>query len=335
MIEIGARLLDSVSCVFNYMERASAGEWITAAGPFRMRLLVASRSIADAYLHSLLPSRGNNIDLSVAVLGASDIDLSALIPTPSEQGRAFTGEGYSASWYADQLLPVLYIFDQRRRRGVVWLAKDAVPSWELSRPACPLLQAAMFACQWMVVHAAAVGYLGRFVLLAGKGRSGKTTAALACARGGWEYAGDDFVLANCKTGELEPLYTSARLRIDMESVFADMLPIIRSVSHDNGEDRHELNLTDSFGVARIKGGKLVAFLLPRRRGSVLPKFERARPSDAFHALFLSTSMGAPGPMKILSEKLTALVAQAPVFFVDTGQHPNLIPTAFAEFIKSL
>ncbi|MGC4005481.1 MAG: hypothetical protein QM811_21135 [Pirellulales bacterium] len=39
-----------------------------------------------------------------------------------------------------------------------------------------------------------------FTLLAGEGHSGKTTAALACAKAGWRYAGDDFVAVNSETG---------------------------------------------------------------------------------------------------------------------------------------
>jgi hypothetical protein len=183
-----------------------------------------------------------------------------------------------------------------------------------------------------VIHAAAVGRRGRFVLLAGKGHAGKTTAALACARAGWSYAGDDYVLANSATGELAPLFSSARLRTDMAGAFADLLPASRQVSHDDGEDRHELDLAHAFGPARLRGGALAAILLPRRRGAELPDFAPARPSDAFHALLLSTSLGAPAPMKVLVEKLSALVALAPVSYVDTGRHPDRIAAAFAAFM---
>lgn len=334
MSEFPTRLRDHVSRAFDHIDHALTLERTAAAGPFQMRLLFESRTLADAYLRSLLPSRTDDTDFSIAVLGANDIDLSELIPSPPERGRALAGAGYSAIWYADRL-PILYVFDRESRRGVIWLAKSAAPAWELSRPAGPLVQAAMFDRPWTLIHAAAVGCLGRMVLLAGKGHSGKTTAALACTRVGWDYAGDDYILANCATGELAPLYSSARLRIDMGHAFTEMLPAVPSVSLEDGDGRHELNLSDVVGLTRIKGGKLAAILLPRRRGAAVPQFARARPSDAFHALFLSTSMGAPGPMKLVVAKLSALVALAPAFFVDTGRYPEEIPAAFAAFMDGL
>ena len=333
MTEVRTRLLNSVSLAFARMDRALAVEATAAVGPFGMRLLFASRSIADSYLQVLLPRRSDEIDFSIAVLGSSDIDLSALVPDPPDCGRSFAGVGYSAVWHADRL-PVLYVFDQQRRQGLVWFAKAAAPATELSRPLGPLLQSAMLDRPWTVIHAAAVGRLGRFALLAGKGRSGKTTAALACARAGWSYAGDDYVLVNSATAELEPLYSSARLRSDMGPAFADILTASREVSRD-GEDRHELNLSIAFGPERIRGGRLAAILLPRRQGAEVPEFAFARPSDAFHALLLSTSMGASAPLRILVEKLSQLVSLAPVSFVDTGRHPDRIPAALAGFMDRL
>jgi hypothetical protein len=333
-MSVGSRLLDSVSRAFDYVERFSEAEVIKALGPFAVRLLFSSPLIANSYVRSLLSPRSAVVDLSIAVLGARDIDLSALIPIPAEKGRVFSGVGYTALWYAGQL-PILYVFDHERRRGLVWLPKDAAPYWELTRPACPLFQTALQGRQWIIIHAAAVGLLNRLVLFGGKGRSGKTTAALACARAGWDYAGDDYVLANCSTCEVEPLYSSARLRTDLENSFADILPANRTVSHDDGEERYELNVSDVLDPARIKGGKLTAILLPRRKGAALPQFERARASDGFHALLLDTSRGAYAPMKYIAEKLSTLLGRVPVFFADTGKNPSAIPTSLEAFMTRL
>ena len=305
------------------------------AGFVGLRLEFASKVLANAYLPAFASGSPDEIYLSVRVLTPEEIDLSDLVPEPSSQGRNFVDEAYVAVWNPDEY-PVLYLLDRAARRGIIWLPKSEAPKWELSRPACPLIQASLFDGPWTAAHSAAVGRDGCVLLLAGKGKAGKSTAALACAEAGWDYAGDDYILANSRTGRIEPIYTSARLRIDMADAFAHLLPgVSRGVSHDNGDARHELALGELLGSKRSKGGQLAAILLPRRRGAMLPEFSPARHADAFHALFVSTSQGVPGSLKTFGEKLSALVALAPVFFVDTGQLPSAIPGAFAAFIERL
>jgi hypothetical protein len=84
---------------------------------------------------------------------------------------------------------------------------------------------------------------------------------------------------------------------------------------------------------RLKGGKLAALLLPRRRGAPRPVFERARSVDAFNALLTMTVTLTPGWPDVVSKKLMSVIGLAPIFFVDTGQTPDAIPDAFAEFLE--
>jgi hypothetical protein len=305
------------------------------AGPLNVRIGFASSELANPYLRSLVPATAGPTDPEFMVLTRDDIDLSGLVPDPADRGRSFVDDDYVAMWHADAL-PVLYLLDRRRRRGLVWLSRNEAPQWELSRPACPLIQASLLEQPWTAVHAGAVGRQGRVLLLAGPGRTGKTTAALACAAVGWDYAGDDYVLVHSRTGRVEPLYTSARLRFDMRDAFMPLLATAsRGVSHDGGDSKHELALDGMLGGDRSRGGELAAILLPRRRGALVPEFTPARRADAFHALFLTTTLGGPAPLKVTSEKLSALVGLAPTFFVDTGTMPAAIPDAFAAMMDRL
>lgn len=272
--------------------------------------------------------------LRITLVTARHIDLSDLLPTPRERGRLHFGAEHCLIW-APYGRPILYLLDRRRQRGLVWLAADSAPAWELSRPACPLLNAAALDSPWTVAHGAAVGRDGRFLLLAGPGRSGKTTAALACARAGWDYAGDDYVFADSAIGTVLPLYASARLRHDMAPAFADLLAVAtRAVTREDGETRHELELTHPT-TSRLAGGPVAALLLPRRAGARQVEFTPARPTDAFHALFTNTKASAPGPLDSYARKLAALAGRAPAFFVDTGPHPQAIPEAFADFLAKI
>jgi hypothetical protein len=303
------------------------------AGPGGLRLGFASKTLANLYLRSFAPGQPDHISLSLMVLTPDDLDLSPLIPVPSEQGRTLIDHDYAAVWHPDR---ILYILDRRSSRGIVWLARGEAPAWELSRPACPLIHANLLDGPWTAAHAGAVGREGRILLLAGKGGCGKTTAALACVEAGWDYAGDDYILANTQSGQIEPLYSSARLRIDMAPSFAGMLSEFgQGVTLTGSDSKHELGLGPFVGAERSRGGRLAAILLPRRCGAQLPQFESARRADAFHALFLTTSFGAPATLEITSRKLAALVALAPAFFVDTGTTPTAIPNAFAALIETL
>src|SRR5260370_14529430 len=328
MIDQYARFHRAVSTAFCDTQVRPIESAEVKAGPFGLRIGFASKALAKSYLRSFVSGQPAHVSLSIMVLTADEIDLSDLIPVPAEQGRTFVDDAYVAVWYADRL-PVLYVLDRRARQGIVWLPKHVSTEWDLSGPACPLIQASLLEGPWTAAHGGAVGRDGRMLLFAGKGRSGKSTAALACAEAGWDYAGDDYILANTQTGQVEPLYTSARLRIDMASAFAHILPTVSvSVSHDDGDSRHELALGEMLGPTRSRGGQLAAILLPRRQRAVLPEFTPARGADAFHALFMTTMLGVPSPLKLTSEKLSALVALAPAFFVDTGQKPAAIPDAF-------
>ena len=215
----------------------------------------------------------------------------------------------------------------------LWLPKGEAPPWIRSRPAISLIHAMMHETPWCAVHGAAVGSTAGFTLLAGEGRSGKTTAALACAKAGWRYAGDDFVAVNSETGQIEPLYCSARLRPSLVDTFKSFIGETTPVSDFNGEPRHELSLADL--GERIGGGQLRALFIPRRRGAALPEFTPARQSDAFRALLPTTAYELPGWPNEIADKVARIGGLTPVFFADTGTNPMEIPSAFARQLERL
>ena len=272
--------------------------------------------------------------VSVAILTGKDIDLSFALPVDASRGRAYFSERHVVVWHPDQL-PVLYLLDRLTRSGVVWLPKGHAPEWELSRPACPLLHSSLHDTPWSAVHGAAVASKGRLLLLAGKGRAGKSTAALACARQGWDYIGDDYVCAETSSGRIEPLYASARLREDMFGAFSDIIHLSAGISGEIGDTRHELRLSEYLGADRMLGRQLSAILIPRRAGARLPEFAAAARADAFQALFMQTTLGMPGPAETVARKLASLVGLAPTYFVDTGSDVEAIPSAFETFLDSL
>jgi hypothetical protein len=303
-------------------------------GPFEIALRFKSSALANAIEPVFPAACHRDHDLTIAFLNRRDLDLSNLIPDPPDIHHAVTAiANYHAVWWPGRY-PVLYVLDKLARRGLVWFAADEAP-WELSRPALPLIQALSANTAWTPAHGGAVGKDGRFLLLAGGGRSGKTTAALACAQAGWDYAGDDYVIAHTKCGQVEPLYTSARLRIDVAAAFAALVDVASSgITEDDGDIRHELRLAGLL-PHRIRGGTLAAILLPRRQGSSAPTFAPARRLEAFEGLIKHTVLSLPSWRALLSVKLADLVGCAPTFFVDTRRDPALVPLAFECLLNRL
>lgn len=301
-------------------------------GPFSLRLGFASPELARMFLPAYIQRAPDIIDLDLRFVTAADHDLSALVPEASEKPRLLIEDGIYSVWQP-AVIPVLYAVDLEARHGIAWLPKGEAPPWIRSRPAISLIHAMMHDTPWCAVHAAAVGSTAGFTLLAGEGHSGKTTAALACAKAGWRYAGDDFVAVNSETGQIEPLFCSARLRPALVDTFKSFIGETTPVSDFNGEPRHELSLADL--GERIGGGQLRALFIPRRRGAALPEFTPAKQSDAFRALLPTTAYELPGWPNEIAAKVARIGGLTPVFFADTGTNPMDIPSAFAFQLERL
>jgi hypothetical protein len=334
-MEIEALLTQSIDRVFEKVFAPPAVESFVRSGSYLLRLCFAHKPLADEFLPSFLRDETGLADLHIGFLTGAEADLSHLIPHPQAEYRAVACDGWFALWQPGDL-PMLYLLNRKSKRAVIWLAAGAAPDWIASRPALPIMYAFSVDTPWIALHAAAIGRNDRILLLAGEGRVGKTTAALACARAGWNYAGDDYVYANTSNGQVESLYCSARLRADMASAFSDLMnEATTGVSNSDGELRHELRLAARLGPERVKGGSLAAILLPRRRGAALPIFSPARRFDAVSAFYTSMMFTQLGWPDVMIKKITTAIGLAPVFFVDTGQNPDAIPDAFAEFLDRL
>lgn len=327
-----ARVIQAIDRVFAGMPPPDLNSTYARAGSFLLRLNFASPDLTRAFLPSCIRSARGAIDLDIVFTSDSHHDLCGLVPDKPEVSRLLAdGECY-AVWQPGRL-PVLFALDRLTGRGIVWLAAGEAPPWVRSRPALALIHASSVETPWTALHGGAVGRGERFALLAGKGRSGKTTAALACAQAGWHYAGDDFVFVDTLNGRVEPLYCSARLRLDLVETFRNFIGADTPLSDVDGERRRELSLAALDD--RVRGGVLAAIFLPRRKGARRPEFAVARRSDAFSALMASTTIELPGWPDVTAEKIAAAVDLAPVFFVDTGTEPQAIPDAFATQLDRL
>ena len=234
----------------------------------------------------------------------------ALVPGDAGGEIMLAADGAAFGLWMGRHTPTLYAVDHIRRRALYWVSGiAAVPAWERARPFLPIFQAMLDATPWIAVHAAAIAWRGRAVLLAGTGHAGKTSLSLAGLRAGWRFAGDDFVLL--RTGpapEVAPLYATARLRDDMLPQFRALEPARREISEDDGERRHELSFGQMPGAGEMGGAPLAAILLLERRGAAAPQFAPASRTAVLAALAASTATAAPGHGAARTGKLLQALA---------------------------
>jgi hypothetical protein len=305
-----------------------------SSGPFSVRLHLdewANEQKVAASLPERRPGASAPPDLTLALLGGTPLPQDFL---PSDMSRCaiYEDEHYLTIWMP---LPegVLYVWDFDNNRGVMWCTTPAIAPWVLGRPFLALVNAYTSRTDWCPLHAAAVGRNGRFLLMIGPGRAGKSTAALSCAAAGWQYAGDDFVLINPKLRRVEPLYTSGRLRKSAPAELAGPLSrFVFTETNEFNDPKFELRFRASNNEALIQGGVIEHILIPRRRGGNGFATERAKSGETFSAMMTHTRLCSLGRIEQLTKKLFSATRMHPAYFVDTGNDVAAIPAGLQQIL---
>jgi hypothetical protein len=285
------------------------------------------RAAEQGYRLALIPT-GDNANVRFAILTGDYKEFAGMVPEKSHEAHLSSDGEYYAYWKPGAERQIT-VFDRERKRGAIWYP-EPIPPGALGQPCEPLVQAAIEPTGWVVAHCAAVGRNDRFLLLLGPGKSGKSTAALACARAGWQYAGDDLVLLNPSTGSVAPMFSSARVRQSGASEFRSLVDAAFMVSDEDGQPRYELRLQ-----GQPTGGKVVALAGVRRRGSPQVTFVPGRPIDYLGALLRDSTSRALGCSASMTPKLLAVAGMAPAFLLDTGTDPAQIPAGLGRMLESI
>lgn len=307
-----------------------------ASGPFSIHLSLdhwADRQGVSASFPEGEPGKSAQVDFKVAILSGTPLP-QQFLPSDISRCAIFEDDKYLTQWMP---MPegILYMWDFENCRGVMWCTTPMIPAALLGRPFLPLISAYASQTDWCPVHASAIGLGGKFILMVGPGRAGKSTAALSCAAAGWQYAGDDFVLVNPKLRRVEPLFTSGRLRKSApEELAVNLLPFVFAESNDFNDPRYELRFQESQGGTVIHGGVIEHILIPRRRGGHNFETEPAKSSQTYAAMIAHTRVRAPGRAEMLTKKLLSVTRMLPAYFIDTGSDIAAIPIRFKEILDS-
>jgi Coenzyme PQQ synthesis protein D (PqqD) len=210
-----------------------------------------------------------------------------------------------------------------------------MPYWEQGSPVQTILNWWTTDRQQQHVHAGAVGTLNGGVLLAGKGRSGKSSTALACIDSPLLYASDDYCLvANNPQPYVYSLYNTAKLKgqADLE-LFPKLAHMVSNVDRI-GLEKAMLFLHQNYPDKISRGFPIKAVLVPQVTGKVDTHLRPTTPGMALRALVPSTIFQLAGSGQTAFGIMSSLVKQVPCYVLELGtdmaQIPNMIVDLLAE-----
>lgn len=214
-----------------------------------------------------------------------------------------------------------------------FFAPDAtrVSAAESGAPLLALLHGWSVTQGLLAVHAAAVGTAQGGVLLVGRGGSGKSTTALACARSGLGYVGDDYcLLAPGAQTFAHSLYCSAK--VDGRSI--ERLGIaVPDTSPTIGAKRILFAGEHGF-AAPLASCPIRAVLLPAVHDQDDTCITRVSPATALRALAPSTLLQLPGAARTALQRMARAIGTLPCYELQLGRDPDRIPPRVRAVLES-
>ncbi len=228
----------------------------------------------------------------------------------------------------------LSMYDPDQQIALYW-TRDArtLPAYETSAPLRSILNwwAEERGCHF--AHGAAVGTVHGVVLLAGKGGSGKSTAALAALNHGLSYISDDYCLvAPEPTPTAHCVFSSAK--VDPGSVSRlDHLAKACSTAGNPDDEKTVLFLYPHFAGQISRNQPLRAILLPRITGKPDSALSPASRAECIKALTVSMMCQFPGAGKKAADMMIRLADALPCYTLDFGTDLTQAPDIISSLLK--
>ncbi|MBZ9796269.1 hypothetical protein [Mesorhizobium sp. ES1-4] len=181
------------------------------------------------------------------------------------------------------------VADWTTRRAFIWLPSSrAVPWYERAAPFRWLFDGLAARLGMSTLHAAAVGFEGHGVLIAGRGGVGKSTMALACLGDGLDYVGDDYCLFDHhQEPRVHALYSTAKWRRGAAVVPA-WLNAVPADAADMAEHKNILFVDRLRQDQLVKELSIAAIVIPAVAGLPEPVLQPIPPQVALANLAAST-----------------------------------------------
>jgi hypothetical protein len=185
----------------------------------------------------------------------------------------------------------------------------------------------------ILLHGASVGFNHKGVLMAGRGGSGKSTTALSAALAGFDYLGDDYVIADPNGKTIHSLYGSSKTRWNAEKIIPDIKELAINSGSEDEKGIFFLDKDKGFNIG--KSLALKAVLLPVITGGSETCFVKINGTEALMSLASSTIFQMPGSGKELLSEISKLIKDIPQYRIMLGNKPEEINEKLKKMINQL
>jgi hypothetical protein len=270
---------------------------------FTIRLVFAGDSLYPAITAVFAHLRINPVpDVDLTVCCWDSLSTSTPAPWLPKLKKAI-GKENDITYFNDEAIylsfnhvsGVLNLFRVREKIGLFWINRHTdLPLYEKASALKNVLNWFFYQRRFYMLHSAAVGINDRGVLIGGKGRTGKSTTAMACFRYGMKYAGDDYImLAKNKGYRAYSVYNSIKLEENNIFRLFKLRPDMYTV--DSFYKKNVMYLNDMNKAGISTGFTICALLLPRIQTDTKPGLKRISPAQAFREMAPSSIFQQMGP----------------------------------------
>lgn len=225
----------------------------------------------------------------------------------------------------------LSAYDRSRHRAVFWIeAPDRIPGWMTAAPLRTILPWFVADAGHQFVHGAAVGLGDRGILIAGAGGSGKSTSALTCLSHGFQYVGDDYVIA---TGRgVASMYGSGKVT----DKSLGMLPHLRDwiINDDPAISKHVALVNRAYPEQMTVHLDLAAIVLPQVTDRAEPQLRPATAGTTLLALAPTTLFQLPGAGASAMRFMAELAGRVPSYHLELGA-ADRVPALLTTLLEDL
>jgi hypothetical protein len=286
-------------------------------GPWRLRVLFASRALASALTPPLARLLAPAAGAPVATIHVWDTASTAIEPPPIPV--AVAGDARDDRFRVEYRTGAISLFDSFERTGYFWFADPAQIDWyERAEPLRAAIHWALTTDRRYLAHASGVGDERGAVVLTGKGGAGKTTTTLASIDAGLSFVSDNYVLLSLERDQpvVHGIYGNAKLWPQTLKQLPGLRPCV--VSWDVAPDEKlVVDIARHRPESLATGLPVRAVVVPVVAGDGAGRIARCSPLEALLALAPTTVLQLPRTGFGL-EGMSELLRSVPTYQLELG-----------------
>ena len=213
----------------------------------------------------------------------------------------------------------LSLFDKKTNEGVLWYnSKDSIPYFSTSSPFRSIFHWWSLNMGLLLIHASAIGYQNRGVLIVGQSGSGKSNTALASINSHLKFAGDDHVIIDTNLPlKMHTLYNAFKLKKNDIGKYPELVKIYNG--YDNSKYEKTIFFMDQLAQEKlIANFNISAIIIPKITRMKSPRLYQVPPSKALLAIAPNTLFQLPGSGKVGYDMMVKLVRNTPCYILELG-----------------